>query len=93
MNIQNAQRDLTHYLAYYTFELIFFNENSCIVIQMKFVSKYLIDNNPALVQIMTWHQSGDKPLSEKMMTEFTDISASLGLNELTNDSHFFNDEN
>ena len=26
-----------------------------------------IDNNPALVQIMAWRRSGDKPLSEPMM--------------------------
>ena len=36
-------------------------------------SKYcLIDNKPALVLIMAWRQTGDKPLSELMMAQFTD---------------------
>ena len=35
-----------------------------------------INNNPALVQIMAWRRSGDKPLSKPMLI-------SLGLNELT----------
>ena len=34
---------------------------------MKFVPKGPINNNPALVQIMAWSRSGDKPLSEPMM--------------------------
>ena len=31
-----------------------------------------IDNMPPLVQLMAWHQIGDKPLFEAMMTLFTD---------------------
>ena len=31
-----------------------------------------MDNNPALVWIMAWHRIGDKPLSEPMLTWFTD---------------------
>ena len=48
---------------------IFFNENCCILItfSLKFVRKGPIDNNGALVQIMAWRRSGDKPLSEPMM--------------------------
>ena len=34
---------------------------------LKFVPKDPIDNNPALIQIIAWHQTGDKPLSEPMM--------------------------
>ena len=34
---------------------------------LKFVPKVPIANTPALVQIMTWRQPGDKPLSEPMM--------------------------
>ena len=30
------------------------------------------DNNPALVQIMAWCWIGDKPLSEPMLTRYTD---------------------
>ena len=44
----------------------FFNENVWIWIEisLKFVP---INNIPALVQIMVWRQSSDKPLSELMM--------------------------
>ena len=52
-----------------TFKLIFFNENVriSIKISLKFVPKGPINNIPALVQIMAWRRSGDKPLSEPMM--------------------------
>ena len=36
-------------------------------ISLKFVPKVQIDNIPALVQIMAWRRSGDKPLYEPMM--------------------------
>ena len=39
---------------------------------MKFVLKGPTDNNPALVEIMAWRRIGDKPLSEPMLTRFTD---------------------
>ena len=38
---------------------------------MKYVRKGLIDNNPALVPIMAWRRSGDKPLSEPTMISLT----------------------
>ena len=52
-----------------TFKRIFLNENVriSIKISLKFVPKGPINNNPALVQIMAWRWSGDKPLSEPMM--------------------------
>ena len=52
-----------------TFKRIFLDENArvSIRISVKFVLKGPIDNIPALVQIMAWRQSGDKPLSEPMM--------------------------
>ena len=52
-----------------TFKRIFLNENVriSIKISLKFVPKGSINNNPALVQIMAWRWSGDKPLSEPMM--------------------------
>ena len=52
-----------------TFKCIFLNENVriSIKISLKFVPKGPINNNPALVQIMAWCQSGNKPLSEPMM--------------------------
>ena len=51
------------------FKCIWFNENVWILIKIspKFVSKGPIDNIPASVQIMAWHQPGDKPLSEPIM--------------------------
>ena len=51
------------------FTCIFFNENCCILIKLslKYMRKGPIDNNPALIQIMAWRRSGDKPLSETMM--------------------------
>ena len=52
-----------------TFKRFFLNENAriSIKISLKFVPMGPIDNNPALVQIMAWCRSGDKPLSEPMM--------------------------
>ena len=52
-----------------TFKRIFLNENVWISIKisLKFVPNGPINNIPALVQIMAWHRSGDKPLYEPMM--------------------------
>ena len=52
-----------------TFKRISLNENVriSINISLKFVPKGLINNIPALVQIMAWRRPGDKPLSEPMM--------------------------
>ena len=62
--IQNGRR-----FADDTFNRIFLNENVriSIKISLKFVPKGPINNNPALVQIMAWRWSGDKPISEPMM--------------------------
>ena len=51
------------------FKWIFLNENVWIStkIPLMFVPKGLINNIPALVQIMAWRRSGDKPLLEPMM--------------------------
>ena len=43
-----------------------------IEISLKFVPKGPINNIPALVQIMAWRRTGDKPLSEPMMTQLND---------------------
>ena len=52
-----------------TFNCIFLNENVWISIKLslKFVFKGLINDIPALVQIMSWHRPGTKPLYEPMM--------------------------
>ena len=63
-----------------TFKHIFFNENFRISIEisLKIVPKGPINNIPALVQIMAWRRSGDKPLSEPMMVSLlTRHSASM----------------
>ena len=51
------------------FKSIFFNENVQILIKISptFVPKAPINNIPLLVQVMAWHQPGDKPFSEPMM--------------------------
>ena len=56
------------------FKSIFLNENERILIQIspKFLPRSLVDNKPALVQVMAWRRTGDKPLSEPMMTQFAD---------------------
>ena len=51
------------------FKCIFLNKNVWIslMISLKFVPNVRINNIPALVQIMAWCRSGDKPLSESIM--------------------------
>ena len=55
-------------------------KNLCILIRisLKFVLRGPIDNNWSLVQVMTWRKIGDKPLSEPILTQFTDVYAALG---------------
>ena len=43
-----------------------------IQISLKFVPKNPIDNKSALVQVMAWCRTADKPLPEPMLTKFTD---------------------
>ena len=56
------------------FKCIFLNENFRILIKisLKFVPKVPIDNKSALVQVMAWRRTGDKPLPEPMLTHLTD---------------------
>ena len=56
------------------FKCIFLNENDKIPIRisLKFVLKSPIDNKPALVQIIAWRRTGDRPLPEPMLTQFID---------------------
>ena len=56
------------------FKCIFFSENDRILIRipLKFVPMSPIDNKPALVQVKVWGRTGDKPLPELMLTQFTD---------------------
>ena len=52
-----------------SFKSIFFKENVRISIKfsLKLVPKGLINNIPALDQIMAWHRPGNKPLSEPVI--------------------------
>ena len=58
-----------------SFKGIFMNEKFFFSIQisLKFVPKGLIDNKAALVQVMAWRRTGDKPLPEPILTQFTDV--------------------
>ena len=47
---------------------IFVNGNHYILISLKFVPKDPTKNKPALVQIMAWHHTGNKPLSKPMIS-------------------------
>ena len=51
------------------FKCIFLNEKFCILIQIsvKFIARGPIGSKSALVQVMAWCRTGDKPLSEPMM--------------------------
>ena len=50
-------------------------------ISLKFVPMVPIDNKVALIQLMTWHQTGNKPLSEPMLTVNWRIYGALGGDE------------
>ena len=51
-----------------------FNESVwiSITISLKFIPKGPIDYKSALVQVVAWHRTGEKPLPESMLTQFTD---------------------
>ena len=66
MDLTHIQLDkMTTTLADDNFKCNFFNENYIIPIwfSLKFVLKSPIDNKQALVQVMAWYQTGNKPLS------------------------------
>ena len=56
------------------FKCISLNENYRILIRiwLKFVLRSPIDNKPAMVQVMAWRRTGDKPLPELTLAQFTD---------------------
>ena len=56
------------------FKCILLNENDKIpiLISPKIVPGRPIDNKSAFGQVMAWRRTGDKPLPEQMMTQFTD---------------------
>ena len=75
MNLTHLSLDkMAAILADDNFKCIFLNENERIPIwiSLKFVPRSPIHNKPALVQVMAWCWTGDKPLLEFMLSEFTD---------------------
>ena len=62
------------------FKYIFLNENDRIpiLVLLKFVPRSPIDNKPVLVQVLAWRRTGDKPLPELMLTQFTDVRHYMG---------------
>ena len=74
------------------FKCIFLNEDEWILIKisLKFVPKGQINNKRALIQIMAWCQTGDKPLSEPHVgLVYWHIYASLSLERLMYLNIFF----
>ena len=66
------------------FQILFFQWNFCIKDWMNFISKHMIFNKSALVQVMAWHQGGAKPLLEPNDDLVQRCGyALLGLRELT----------
>ena len=51
---------------------IFMNEKFWKLIQISSLFLSPIDNKSALVQVMSWRRTGDKPLPEPVLAEFTD---------------------
>ena len=74
-------------LAGYNFKCTSLNDDDRIPIRisLRCVFRSAIDNNSALVQVMAWHRTGAKPLSESMLAQFTDAyMRHLGWHVLTN---------
>ena len=65
----------SHCFADDIFKYIFKKEKFCtsILISLKCVPLDLIDNKSALVQVMAWRRTGDKPLPEPMVTLFIGV--------------------
>ena len=75
-----------------TFFKSIFNESVwiSITIALKFIPKGPIDYKSALVQVMAWHRTGEKPLPELMLTQFTDAYiTALGGNKITKSGRSF----
>ena len=70
----SSPRQNGRHFTYDIFKCIFVNEKFCILIRIspKFVPKGPIDNKSASVQVMAWCRTGEKPLPEPMLTQFTD---------------------
>ena len=72
INVVNSSplgRDHCHFAANNS-KCIFMNEKFCILIRISQFCSY--DNKPAFIQVMAWRRTGDKPLPEAILTQFTD---------------------
>ena len=78
--------DIGRYFAEDIFKCIFMNEKFCILIQisLQFVPKGLIDNKTAVVQIMAWRRTVDKPLPETMLIQFICVTRGRWVNVYLN---------
>ena len=67
-------------LAVDIFKCINLNENDRILIQisLKCILRRQIDNKPALVLVMAWRRTGDKPLHDPMMSQCIDTCGTQG---------------
>ena len=73
----------SHYLSQFDQDML--NENCCISIQIspKSNPNGPIDNMPALVQIIAWRWSGDKPIWTNDELLYWQMYVSLALDEIT----------
>ena len=69
INSSSPGQNVRHF-ADNIFKCIFMNEKSCILdwISLKFIPKGPTDKKSTLVQVMTWHWIGNKPLPEQMLS-------------------------
>ena len=67
-----GQNDRNSGRRHFPINFLEWNVKIPIQIALKFVPRSLIDNKPAVVQVMAWCQTGGKPLPEPMLTQFTD---------------------
>ena len=75
----NGFADLPAYIEHlYSSPNCSFNAfGNSIRIPLNFVLKGTIDNKAALIYVMAWCQTGDKPSPEPMLTQFTDGPSSM----------------
>ena len=73
-SIQSPLDKIAAILADDNFKCFFLHENdkNPIRISLKFVPMRPIDGKPTLVQVLAWRRTGDKPLPEPMLNQFTD---------------------
>ena len=60
-----------------TYIFLNINVRNSTQISLKFVLKGPIDNKSALFRVVSWRLTGDKPLPEPILTQFTDAYVRL----------------